>query len=254
MKASSLRGKEILQKKSEFTSLLKIEVMNTFRKIQLFILFFSSVIIGHAQVSVGIKAGANFADTRVAGSFENLVPEQTTYTGCTAGIVAEIPVSGNFSFRPELNYIQKGFIVGKSYDLNLLGIDMNVGAKAKTRINYMELPLLFKYNIGNQNAKAYIIAGPNVAYATSANLRPVATFLVDFNLPLVKIDLTNDIYQRWELSGTMGAGGEVKAGNGKIFADARYNLGFTNMLNNPIVDVRIKNQGFNVSAGYAFNF
>jgi len=26
------------------------------------------------------------------------------------------------------------------------------------------------------------------------------------------------------------------------------------MLNNPIVDIRIKNQGFNISAGYLYNF
>ena len=208
----------------------------------------------NAQVSVGFKIGSNFADTRVNGLIQNLAPEQTVFTGFTTGIVVETYVLDNLSFRPELNYIQKGFTIAQSLDVELLGIDMPVGAKARTRINYVEIPLLLKYNIGTENAKAYIIAGPNVAYAVNAHLRPIATLLIDFNLPRINIDLSNEIYQRWELSGTLGAGGEVKAGKGKIFGDARYNIAFTNMLNNPIVDLRIKNQGINVSAGYAYMF
>jgi Outer membrane protein beta-barrel domain len=228
--------------------------MTTLKNLPLFILALFSIVTLEAQVSVGVKVGANFADTRVNGLIENLTPEQTTFTGFTAGVVAELPVLGNLTFRPELNFIQKGFTTAQSFDVELLGIDMPIGAKARTRINYIELPLLLKYNIGNETAKAYVIAGPNISYAANAELRPVATLLVDFNLPSVNIDMSNDIYQRWELSGTLGAGGEVKAGNGKIFADARYNLGFTNMLNNPIVDLRIKNQGVNLSAGYAYTF
>jgi hypothetical protein len=208
----------------------------------------------YAQVSVGVKIGANLADTRVNGSISNLTPEQTTYTGFTAGIVGEIPVKDALSFRPEINYIQKGFTVAKTFDVQLLGIDMPLGAKARTRVNYIEVPLLLKYSLGNEIAKVYAIAGPSVAYATSASLRPVATLIFDFNLPQVNINLNDDIYQRWELSANVGAGGEVKTGNGKLFADARYNLGLTNMLNNPIVDLKIRNQGFNISAGYAYTF
>ena len=207
-----------------------------------------------AQVSLGVKLGVNVADTRVDGLIDNLIADQTKYSGYTAGIMAEIPITDALSFRPELNYIQKGFVVAQSFDVNLLGIDMPIGAKAKTRINYVEMPLLMKYTYGNDQASVYAIAGPNIAYATSASLRPVASIIIDFNLPRVDINLGNDIYNRMELSGVLGAGGEVKAGHGKIFSDVRYNLGFTNMLNNPIVDLRIKNQGFNITAGYAYTF
>lgn len=207
-----------------------------------------------AQISVGGKIGVNFADTRVNGLLENYTPDQTTYTGFTAGVMAEIPMTSALSFRPELNYIQKGFTVSQAFDVELLGIDMPIGAKANTRLNYMEMPLLLKYSIGSDQTKVYAIAGPNIAYATSAELRPVATFIIDFNLPRIPINLDNDIYNRWEVSGVVGVGGEVKAGPGKIFMDGRYNLGFTSMLENPIVNLNIKNQGFNISAGYAYSF
>jgi Outer membrane protein beta-barrel domain len=228
--------------------------MRSFRKITLGIVTSFMMLNIHAQISVGVKIGANFADTRVDGLLENLAPEQTSFTGFTAGVMAEIPMINGLSFRPELNYIQKGFTVSQSFDVDLIGIDMEVGAKARTRINYVELPLLLKYSIGSDMARVYAIAGPSIAYAANAELNPVATFIVDFNLPSIPINLDNNIYNRWEISGVLGAGGEVKAGSGKVFADARYNIGLTNMLNNPVVDLRIKNQGFSVSAGYAYSF
>jgi hypothetical protein len=229
--------------------------MNSLRKIQLLAAFISIAFVSQAQVSIGVKMGVNMADTRVDGLIESLLPEQTVYPGFTAGIMAEIPLKSGFAFRPELNYIQKGFITeGSLYDLELLGIDIPIGAKAKTRFNHIEMPLLMKYSIGSDMAKVYFIAGPNISYAANAHVRPVANLLLAFNLPKVNINLDNDIYRRFEVSGTIGAGGEFKAGAGKIFADARYTMGFTNLFDNPIVDVRTKNQGINISAGYAYVF
>ena len=228
--------------------------MRNLTKICVVIILFIACFNINAQYSIGVKVGANFADTQVEGLIGGILPNQTTYTGYTAGIVGEIPMMGNLSFRPELNYIQKGFTVSQTFDVKLIGIEMPLGAKARTRLNYIEMPLLLKYSAGTETAKAYVIAGPNVSYATNAQLRPVATLIIDFNLPRVDIDLSNDIYQRWELSGTVGVGGEIKVANGKIFSDARYTYGFTNMLNNPVVELQIKNQGFNISAGYAYTF
>lgn len=207
----------------------------------------------YAQISIGAKTGVNLADTRIDGLIDGLVPDPGVYAGFTAGVVAEIPVSGGLSFRPELNYTQKGFILSQALDVNVLGIDVPVGAKAKTRVNYLELPLMLKYSFGSREAGLYVLGGPTVAYAANAHLRPVATVLIDINLPRTDISLSNDIYQRWEVAGTLGAGGQIKAGNGQFFADARFNLGLTNMLNNPIVDIRIKNQGVCLSAGFLYN-
>jgi len=208
----------------------------------------------NAQISIGGKIGANFADTKVNGVLGTLAPEQKVYTGFTAGIMAEIPMTSAISFRPELNFIQKGFQIRETFDVSVLGIDLPLGGSARTRLNYIEMPLLIKYSIGSEQAKLYAIAGPNVAYAASAELRPRATFIIDFNLPHIPINLDNGVYDRWEISGVVGIGGEVKAGHGKIFMDGRYNLGFTSMLENPIVNLDIKNQGFNISAGYAYTF
>jgi hypothetical protein len=229
--------------------------MNTFKKLKLIVFLLAATISIQAQIAVGIKSGVNLADTRVDGLFDNNLPEQTMYPGFTVGVIAEIPLMNGFAFRPELNFVQKGFVTDISItDFELLGIDIPLGARAKTRFNYVDMPLLLKYSTGSDLAKLYFIAGPTLGYTLNAHVRPVANLFIDINLPRVNIPLDNDIYQRWEVAATMGIGGEFKAGQGKIFGDARYNLGLTNMLQDPIIDFRAKNQGIAITAGYAYQF
>ncbi len=229
--------------------------MNTFKKLNLTALVLMFTVAVYAQVSVGLKTGVNLADTRINGLFDKNLPEQNMYPGFTAGIIAEFPMLNGFAFRPELNFTQKGFITDISVaDFDLLGIDIPIGARAKTRFNYVDVPLLIKYSTGTELAKVYFIAGPTVGYTLNAHVRPVTNFLININLPRVNIPLDNDIYQRWEIAATLGLGGELKVGQGKIFGDARYNLGITNMLQDPIIDFRAKNQGIAITAGYAYQF
>jgi hypothetical protein len=229
--------------------------MNLIQKLKLVAFFLAATISIQAQISVGIKSGVNLADTRVNGLFDNSLPEQTMYPGFTVGVIAEITLLNGFAFRPEFNFAQKGFVTDISItDFELLGIDIPLGARAKTRFNYVDMPLLLKYSKGSDLAKLYFIAGPSLGYTLNAHVRPVANLIIDINLPRVNIPLNNDIYQRWEVAATMGVGGEFKAGQGKIFGDARYNLGLTNMLQDPIIDFRAKNQGIAITAGYAYQF
>ena len=238
-----------------FKLTIKQKVMNSFSKIQLLAVLLITAFVSQAQVSLGVKVGVNMADTRVDGFIGDVLPDRKAYPGFVGGLMVELPLKNGFSFRPELNYIQKGFISEASlYDFEILGIDIPVGATLKTRFNHIEMPLLIKYSIGSDLAKAYFIAGPNVSYIANAHVRPVANLILNFNLPRININLDADLYRRYEFSGTIGAGGEFKAGTGKIFADARYTMGFTGLLDNPIIDVRSNNQGVNISAGYAYTF
>jgi hypothetical protein len=206
----------------------------------------------HAQITVGVKTGIHFADARVEGFANDFLPEPEVYSGFAGGVFVELPMLNGFSFRPELNYVQKGFQAMQN--LSFSELEVPVGAGLKTRINNLEVPLLFKYTNGNEVAKWYIIAGPNVSYATDAWARPVVRAIIEFTLPRQDINLSNDIYRRWDISATGGVGGEIKAGEGKIIADLRYTHGFANFFDNPVIDVQLRNQGFTLSAGYAYTF
>ena len=229
--------------------------MNSLKTVLAAIIVLGLSTMAYAQYAVGVKLGVNFADTKIGGFADNFLPEQQVYTGFTAGLIGEIPLKNGFAFRPEINYIQKGFITDiNAYDVDIFGVKSSLGAKAKTRYNYVDVPLLFKYSLGNDLAKAYVLAGPTIGYAANGHVRPVANLILQVNLPKINLPLDSDVYQRFEVAATIGAGGEVKAGRGKIFADVRYNAGITDMLQNTIIDISSSNRGFAISGGYAYVF
>lgn len=217
----------------------------------LVLLLFQSY-FSQAQISVGVKTGLHFGDARVDGLADNFLPDPTVYAGGIIGAVVEIPMLNGFSFRPELQLVQKGFQAME--EIGIGDVDIPVGAGLKTRVNYVEMPLLIKYSAGSETARFYALAGPGFSYAAQAWVRPVVRAVIDFTLPRQDLDLSNDIYRRWEVSAIGGIGGEFKAGNGKIFADIRYTYGLSNLFDNPIIDVQLKNQGVSLAAGYAYQF
>ncbi len=229
--------------------------MNSLKTVLAAIMMIGMSVMAHAQYAVGAKIGVNLADTKVGGFADDFLPKQQVYAGYTVGIMGEVPLNNGFAFRPEINFTQKGFITDiKVYDADIFGIKTNLGAKAKTRYHYVDVPLLFKYSKGNELVKAYLLAGPTIGYAVDGYVRPVANLILQINLPKINLPLDSDIYQRFELALTLGAGGEVKAGHGKIFADVRYNAGITDMLQNTLIDVTSRNKGFAITGGYAYVF
>lgn len=207
-----------------------------------------------AQVNIGIKGGLNFSDANADVFIDVISDAPSTYTSFLVGGLAEIPINQNFSFQPELIYTKKGFTVDEGTSFDLLGMNIPIGGKATTSISYVETPLLAKVKIGQGNARIYGIAGPSIGYATSAKIQPKVTLLIDFNLPEVNIDLSDNIYNRTDISGILGGGAEYLTTSGKLFTDIRYQHSFTNIINNPIADLSIKNSGFQWTVGYSHAF
>jgi hypothetical protein len=206
-----------------------------------------------AQKYIGLRLGGHIADAKSTGLTSLLTPQMNRYNGWTVGATAELPISTDISFRPEINYTQKGFITPISTDIELFNLDLPIGIKTKTRLNYIETPLLFQYSPKGGDNGWYIFAGPNIGYLANGQIRPVASVLIDVNLPKISIPLST-VADRWEIAGVAGIGIKVPAGHGKIFVDARYQYGFTNVLRNPIVDVKVMNTSVSVAAGYAYAF
>lgn len=218
-----------------------------------FLFILGLVQFSSAQVSIGFKGGVNYSSVSLAGTGK-FTPNIKTMDGFTAGFVAEIPLLNGFAFQPELAFSRKGFRVTDGLDLDLFNLPIPLGAEAHTKINYVEMPLLGKYAMGSERAGVYMLLGPYVGYATNAELQTKARVLIDINLTTTTIDLDNDRYDRWDAGVVGGLGVWVKAGSGKIFFDTRYQQGFTNMFEDTRVDVRMKNRGIGINAGYMIQF
>jgi hypothetical protein len=128
----------------------------------------------HAQVSYGIRAGANFAkwqgeDLQV---IEDLLDKTDGYvvtkgkTGWHVGGYVNIPISNTFSFEPGLAYSKKGYSIKGDVQIPVLKI-LAINAGAQVQQHYIDMPLVLK-------AKVYkglqVYAGPQVSYLVRSTL------------------------------------------------------------------------------------
>jgi len=210
--------------------------------------------LSNAQVNIGVKGGLNFSDAHAETFIDAVNDAPSTFTSFVVGGLAEIHINQNFSFQPEILYSRKGFTINEGTSFDLFGVNIPIGAKATTSISYVETPLLAKVKLGHGKAKIYGIAGPSIGYATSARIQPKVTLLIDFNLPEVNLDLSDNMYNRTDISGIIGGGAEYLTTTGKVFTDIRYQKSFSNILNNPIADIKVKNSGFQWTVGYSHAF
>jgi hypothetical protein len=178
------------------------------------------------SVRFGIRGGLNLATLHGDdASFDTVEPKNRT--GFCAGVFLAIPLSQSFFIQPEALYAQKG----AKYEEG--------GEKLTVKLDYVEVPLLFKGRFGSGNAKPSIFAGPAVAFKIKSRL-----------------ELDGEEEDPEEIKGTdfgivAGLGLDLAAGRGYFVIDARYTWGLTS-LDDSSEEVDVKNGVWSFSVGYAF--
>lgn len=182
-----------------------------------------------AQNSFGISAGATFS--KISAKMEGLTVTSKTHTGYTAGIVANVAIGKDFSFRPELNYVQKGG------DLSFDSEDYNI------TFNYLELPLNILYNKESTIGKFFVGAGPTFAYALSGKSKEEGE-----NIKLELGNGDNADYKRLDGGVNATVGFDFKGG---FFLAANYYLGLMNI--SPDSEEKDHIHNFGIKLGYMFS-
>lgn len=203
-----------------------------------------------AQLSLGLRGGLNVANVYTTEGLDRLTSDFKYINGPTIAGVLEYGVNDNFALQTELAYTRKGFQTNVGTDINLFNVPLPVGVTAESRFNYLELPVLAKVKFGNELMKGYVMAGPSVGYATSGRLITRANALLEFKISDTDLNLDAIDYQRIEVGATAGAGISFNTSIGQIFADARYNRGFTELYNIPVLEEKIRNHGFAFNVGF----
>ncbi|MBR9920264.1 MAG: PorT family protein [Bacteroidetes bacterium] len=206
-----------------------------------------------AQISLGVKGGLNVA-TIHAPEFVNELVEFRNVKNPTIGVVSEFGFGQHFALQSELNFTTKGFKLDEGFDVQLFDIDVPLGVVAVSEFRYLELPLLAKAKFGNDRVEGYVYGGPTLGYAVNGKLTTRAKVFVEFDLFDTKLDLDNIGYERFEVSGTIGAGVAFKGAGGKFFLDARYNHGLTEVYDVPLIAEQVENRNVNLTAGYLWKF
>jgi hypothetical protein len=217
-------------------------------------IFFAALLIvactisTQAQINVGAKVGYQLNNVYTTEGLGALAPNFLALDEASYGLVIEIPIAGGFSIQPEFGFTTKGFGLKQGLDVPVLGVDLPLNASAETRIKYIEVPLLAKYKFGQEALQAYVAAGPNFGYATSGQIDTKVNALLEFDLGSIPVNLDNINYERLDMGATVAAGVQYNFGPLIAFADARYNRGFTELYDIPLVNEKVRN------SGYGFNF
>lgn len=186
-----------------------------------------------AQVNFGIQLGANFASQKWESDEDNDIKSKT---GLVIGALAEIPFGSSINFRPELNFIQKGFKLDET------------GVELTETLNYIELSPNFVYNVPAGAGNVFFGLGPSFGFAVSGKFKLKVTGEeeesgdIDFGN-----DEANDDLKGFDFGLNLLAGYKLAQG---IFFSAGYNLGLANISLDE--DESIKNKGFSVKVGYMF--
>jgi len=194
-----------------------------------------------AQLKVGIHGGTDINNINISGVPDMITDLKQNTTNGSYGIHAEMPLGSNVSLRGELNHTRKGFDLNESFTNELIGMNFPIGIKANTKLSYVEVPLLIAYTKPLGNINLIGEAGPVLAYGISGRIQPIATLGLDFTLPEINVNFKNDGFNRINAGGSVGLAVEtVLAENVSLYAKTRYTHSFTDILNNPIVDIKTK--------------
>ena len=202
--------------------------------------------LAQQKISYGVRAGVTNAYLQgdAVESFQNVLSfggdavNTQSKTGFYGGGFVSVPVSETFSVEPGITYAQKGYEMRGNFGLK--GMDI-VSAKSELNLNYIELPVLARVNLGGLQ----VFAGPQVAYLTNASLHTTAGAF-GFNVINDRRDV-KDQFNELDVALTGGIGYQFSNG---LRLQAAYDHGLSRM--NAGQSVEAYNRAVKVGLGFRF--
>ncbi|MCH7774207.1 MAG: PorT family protein [Bacteroidetes bacterium] len=214
---------------------------------------------GIAQVQLGLQAGANFADvTNFPTPFIEEVSEididveTSMKTGFMFGGMLFYSFSPILGLQFEPAFVQKGAKVDISATLE--GVTLK--AEGTVTANYIDIPVLLKASFGKGPVKPYLLAGASVAFRIGDTMLEIDEATINGQ------DVTSQIpsderEQKVEVKSSdfilnFGGGVIIPLGQVNIFIEGQYNLGLTDVNDEPDDITEIKTIGIQIKAGVMF--
>lgn len=182
----------------------------------------------------GVMAGVNLA--KVGG--EDVFGADNR-TGVLGGVFVTFHLSRSFGIQPEVLYSQKGFSDNSDPSFD-----------ATVKMDYIDVPILLRYDIPVVGPiRPFFVAGPAFGLQAKCALEASgegASASVDCdNLEDSEIDFQK---KSFDLSGVVGAGLDFRLGGTTLMVGARYEHGFSDVVENAAV----RNRTWSVVAGLGF--
>ncbi len=193
--------------------------------IGIFLLLTIAVGTASAQTAIhpSIKAGLNFAT--LSGDFGSDA-DKGIRVGGVFGAGISTPVNDKWTLDVDFLYSMEG--------AKLTITEGSQAEKGTVQVDYIRIPLLFRSAVGSGPRAAYVVIGPSIGFLTRAKAKFVGETL----------DLKDD-FKKADFGIAFGAGANL---NEKIFIEARYTLGLTDV-NSDDSDVASRNRVFTILIG-----
>lgn len=171
-------------------------------------LVLASPAVNAQTLSAGVYGGVNIAraETELEGSAQ---------TGLVVGAAFEVALFSPLSFRAEAQFVQKGSSLEFTTSQGI------PATNADYTLNYLEIPINLKFDIGSEEVPLYLFAGTTVGTLLSA--------VEKSNTEQSNNDVA-DAFNRFDLSFDLGGGiGYRLAKHLTTIADVRYSFGLTDI-------------------------
>lgn len=183
----------------------------------------------------GIKAGFNLSDLR--GGDKDAYKDLESLKSYHAGIYAQFGLNDKISFQPELLFTRKGFDA-QQFTVQSTTPGQTTGEKRQTRLDYIQVPLLFVYNVFD-NVSLHV--GPQASLLVNAKYAGEERQISSVGLNSLEYGVVGGI--------------EGRVGPARI--GARYDLGLSDIYNDPkdagaAAYDNVKNGVFQVYVGVGF--
>jgi len=184
-----------------------------------------------STVRFGLKGGMNISS--IAG--DDALASSDPIVGVHIGAMVQYPLSPALIFQPEFIYTQKGH----SYKFNVA----DVFTKHAVSLDYLEVPLLLKFNLPVGIVQIQPFAGAALAYMIRASDKQTVT---DDNVTVIT---THDVKDDMNHFGAGIVFGAELVIVDSFVAGGRYVLGMTNIYEN---DRDTQNGVFMLNVGFLF--
>lgn len=203
----------------------------------------------NAQVSVGLMGGINFSN---ANTRDFYFTDANSETKLSLGAALEYRINNNISFLFEPLYTEHG----TNSEPNSF---QNTIPKIYLSITYLELPVLFKYSVG-ELVQPYLFAGPSISVRLNSAIDAKVNYFT------IGMDSKN-ILKPIEYSFHLGAGINYSIDDFvKTFIETKYVWGLNDIIKKGTVEIKTLgiretieipdetkyfNKGFRVMMGFA---
>lgn len=206
-----------------------------------------------AQTSIGFRGGYGNSTIRTDKELDAVADQFDNSSALSFGIFADIPFGNIISLRPGIELNRRGTTFAVTDNPEIFGSNLPIGAQAKTRFTYIDIPLLVQATLPTEGMiKPYAFAGGSLGYATSGNIRTTTTAIIEFSLMTSEIDLDAINYERFHAAAIGGLGVKAALAPGfNVFIEGRFEQSLTQPYDVPAISAQTGFKGVNFGAGVA---